>query len=165
MNRFRNSFVIPVILLVIVISAVSCDISKKYREEEKQKIADYLSKNSNLNFVKQASGLYYLEVVAGTGIAPVAGDSAYIYYTGKFLDGTVFDTNVGSGKLYSFIAGKGYNISGFDEGILLMKAGGKSTLLLPSDLAYGPSGVYMGSSMIPGYTPLLFDIQMVKVVH
>ena len=62
-------------------------------------------------------------------------DSAFVKYTGMFLNGTVFDSNVSSGNLYGFIVGQ--NITGFDEGVTLMKPGGKSTLLIPSKLGYG----------------------------
>jgi FKBP-type peptidyl-prolyl cis-trans isomerase FkpA len=163
MSKSKSRIVLSFLVIIMVISTVSCDVTKKYREQEKKDIAEYLAQNSNLSFVKQASGLYYLNVLTGTGLMPAEGDSAYVYYTGKFLDGTVFDTNVGS-RLYGFKAGLGYNIAGFDEGIMLMKAGGKSSLLIPSSLAYGAAGVYMGNMMIPSYTPILFDIQMVKVV-
>ncbi len=61
---------------------------------------------------------------------------------------------------YKFVVGE--NISGFDEGITLMAEGGKSTILIPSSLAYGTIGRYPG---IPGYTPLLFDLELVKVVQ
>ena len=53
----------------------------------------------HLDFVQKPSGLYYLETLAGTGTAPVAHDTVYVVYTGKFLNGTVFDTNVGGNQL------------------------------------------------------------------
>jgi len=127
-------------------------------KQEKEEIEAYLSANDTLDFVKQPSGLYYHEVVAGTGISPERADSAFVKYTGKFLSGGIFDSNVSSGKLYGFIIGQ--NITGFDEGITLMKPGGKSTILIPSKLGYGAMGTYG----ISGYTPLLFDIELVKTV-
>jgi FKBP-type peptidyl-prolyl cis-trans isomerase len=149
---------LPFLAFSLMVFAVSCDPSSKYEKNEKDQISSYLKENSNLNFVKQPSGLYYLEVVEGTGISPVAGDSAYVNYTGKFLDGKIFDSNVTQGKLYGFIVGQ--NIIGFDEGVTKMKEGGKSKLLIPSSLGYGTYGTYS----IPGYTPLVFDIELVKVV-
>jgi FKBP-type peptidyl-prolyl cis-trans isomerase FkpA len=143
---------------LLTLSLVSCDPSKKMQKQEDEQIQAYLTENSSLNFVKQPSGLYYLEVVAGTGISPVRTDSVYINYTGKFLDGTIFDSNSITGKLFGTIVG--INIVGFDEGLTKMKVGGKSTILIPSYLGYGT----MGSGSISGYTPLLFDIQLVKVV-
>jgi len=156
----RKKFLIlfSFVAIVLMISVVSCDPATKLRKEENEQIQAYLAQNSNLNFVKQPSGLYYLEVVAGTGTSPVRTDSAYVKYTGKFLNGTIFDSNVTSGSLYGFIIGM--NITGFDEGITLMKPGGKATLLIPSSLAYGSTGTYG----ISGYTPLLFDIELVKAV-
>jgi FKBP-type peptidyl-prolyl cis-trans isomerase FkpA len=145
---------------ILLLLVVSCDPSKQYQKDENNSIQNYLNANSSLKFVLRPSGLYYLEVVAGTGDSPVLSDSAFVKYTGKLLSGTIFDSNVSTGTLYGFIVGQ--NIVGFDEGVMLMKAGGKSTLLIPSKLGYGSMGSY---PVISGYTPLLFDIELVKVVH
>jgi FKBP-type peptidyl-prolyl cis-trans isomerase len=142
----------------IIVLLVSCDPAKKYEKAEKDAINNYLNTNSNLNFVQQSSGLYYLEVLAGTGRQPVALDTVYVVYTGKFLNGNVFDSNVGADQLV-FTIGKGEMLAGFEEGIMLMNQGGKATILLPSSLAYGTQGFYT----IPGYTALLYDIELVKV--
>ncbi|MBK7710310.1 MAG: FKBP-type peptidyl-prolyl cis-trans isomerase [Bacteroidales bacterium] len=159
MNRKNVKVILQLTAVLLMISLISCDPGRKLAKQEKEDIQDYLSQNSTLAFVKKPSGLYYLEVTAGTGISAVRTDSAYVKYTGKFLNGTVFDSNVSSGKLYGFIVGQ--NITGFDEGITLMKQGGKATLLIPSSLGYGSVGTYG----ISGYTPLLFDIELVKVVQ
>jgi FKBP-type peptidyl-prolyl cis-trans isomerase FkpA len=156
----RKNFhaVLPLLIATLMLSLTSCNPSAKMEKQEKEDIEAYLSANDTIDFVKQPSGLYYHEIVAGTGVSPERVDSAFVKYTGKFLDGGVFDSNVSSGKLYGFIIGQ--NISGFDEGITLMKPGGKSTLLIPSKLAYGAMGTYG----ISGYTPLLFDIELVRTV-
>jgi FKBP-type peptidyl-prolyl cis-trans isomerase len=156
----RKNFQTPVsfVVIILILSLAACDPSGKLAKQEKEDIQAYLSANDTLEFVMQPSGLYYHEVLAGTGVSPVRIDSAYVKYTGKFLDGEVFDSNVTTGKLYGFIIGQ--NITGFDEGITMMKPGGKATLLIPSKLAYGASGTYS----ISGYTPLLFDIELVKTV-
>jgi FKBP-type peptidyl-prolyl cis-trans isomerase FkpA len=162
----RKNFGAIILLLsfVLMVSVLSCNPEKQFEEDEKANIQDYLNKNSNLNFIEQPSGLYYLEVVAGTGLSPVLNDSASVKYTGKFLDGSVFDSNIESGKLYVIKIGDHVIkvIPGFEEGITLMKEGGKCTLLIPSKLAFGKYGSSDG--YIPGYTPLLFDIELVKVV-
>jgi len=158
MIRTKSGVIIQLAAVLLTISLVSCDPSKKLQKQEDESIQTYLTQNSSLNFVKQPSGLYYLEVVAGTGISPVRTDSAYVNYTGKFLDGTIFDSNSTRGKLFGCIVGA--DIVGFDEGLTRMKVGGKSTLLIPSSLGYGAAGTYG----MPGFTPLLFDIELVKVV-
>jgi FKBP-type peptidyl-prolyl cis-trans isomerase len=142
----------------LIISLVSCDPSKKYERQERNDIQDYLGTHTDLNFQLQPSGLYYFETLTGTGITPVLNDSAFVKYTGKFLNGYTFDSNVTTGTLFGFRVGVG--ITGFSEGIMLMKAGGKATLLIPSNLAYGSQGSY---PYISGYTPLLFDVELVRV--
>jgi FKBP-type peptidyl-prolyl cis-trans isomerase len=143
-----------------MILLVSCETAKKLESEEDNNIQQYLANNSNLDFVLEPSGIYYLQLVEGTGVSPVRADSAYVTYTGKFLNGQIIYSNSSTHELYGFIVGQ-KNITGFDEGVILMKVGGKATLLIPSELAYGSYGSYP----IPRYTPLLFDIELVKVVQ
>jgi FKBP-type peptidyl-prolyl cis-trans isomerase FkpA len=142
----------------LIISLVSCNPASKYEKAEQDAIAGYLKANSTMAYELKPSGLYYLDVVVGTGVTPVAHDTAYVIYTGKFLDGTVFDSNVGKANLI-FPVAEGLMIPGFDEGITYMKQGGKASFLVPSKLAYGTTGYYT----IPGYTALLYDVELVQV--
>jgi FKBP-type peptidyl-prolyl cis-trans isomerase FkpA len=144
---------------IALLSLGSCDPAKKYEKAETEAIANYLSTNSADTFKLETSGLYYRDVLVGTGRTPVIHDTAHVVYTGKFLNGNVFDTNVGGADLV-FPVGEGTLIAGFDEGIMYMKEGGKATMLIPSKLAYGTTGYYT----IPGYTALLYDVQLVKVI-
>lgn len=146
-------------IAVLAITLVSCDPSKKLEKEENDKIQQFLASNSNLKFVKKPSGLYYLDVQLGPGQLPVKSDTAYIKYTGKLIDGTVFETNVGKTDTLIRPVDEGWLIAGFDEAITYIREGGKAMILIPSQLAYGPSGAYF----IQGYTPLLFDIEIVKI--
>jgi FKBP-type peptidyl-prolyl cis-trans isomerase FkpA len=158
--KIKNNLTIFLFLTaILVISLWSCDPSKKLEKEENAKIQEYLSSNSNLNFIKKPSGLYYLEVLAGTGLPVATHDTAYIKYTGKFLNGTVFETNTESTDTLIRPVNEGWLISGLDEGLTYMREGGKSMLLIPSKLAYGPSGYYF----IDGWTPLIFDIEIVRI--
>ncbi len=154
---------IPALLIffgiVLILSVTSCsNPAKKAEREEEALINRYLTDNPNLDFVKETSGLYFLEVQPGQGNIAVTHDTAYVKYTGKFLDGTVFDTNVGDADTLIFLVNEGYLIPGFDEGITYMKQGAKAMFLVPSYLAYGSSGYYM-----PAYTPVLFDVELVKL--
>jgi FKBP-type peptidyl-prolyl cis-trans isomerase len=83
----------------------------------------------------------------------------YLFYTGKYLDGRVFDSNVAKKDTLILPIGELWLIPGFDEGIQYMKVGGKAMLLIPSDLGYGSSG----RGPIGGFTPLLFDVELLKV--
>ena len=138
--------------------AISCNPAKKYEKQETDAITSFIT--SNDGFDKKPSGLYYKDETIGTGRQPVKADTAYVWYTGKFLNGTTFDTNIGNGGvLMYFPVDEDWMIAGFDEGITYMKEGGKAQFLVPSNLGYGPNGYYT----IPGYTPLLYEVQLVKV--
>ncbi len=147
-------------LLAILIIEISCSKKNEFEAEEQRQIDEYLA-NSSLNFEKKPSGLYYVQLVAGTGRVAVKYDTAYVRYTGKFLDGYVFDSNITSASAMEVLVGSTSVIQGFNEGLTYMAAGGKSIFLLPSSLAYGSVGNYYGG--ISGYTPLLFEVELVQV--
>ena len=110
--------------------------------------------------MKTPSGLEYIEIEAGTGAQAVAGKTVSVHYTGKFLDGKVFDSSVSRGEPITFQLGAGRVIKGWDEGIALMKVGGKAQLVIPPALAYGERGA---GGVIPPNATLLFDVELVDV--
>ena len=110
--------------------------------------------------MKTASGLEYVETEAGAGAQAKAGDTVRVHYTGKFPDGKVFDSSVSRGEPLEFPLGKGRVIRGWDEGIALMKVGGKATLTIPPQLAYGESGA---GGVIPPNATLIFDVELVSI--
>ena len=110
--------------------------------------------------MKTASGLEYTETEAGAGVQAVAGKTVKVHYTGKFPDGKVFDSSVSRGEPLEFVLGQGRVIKGWDEGIALMKVGGKAQLTIPSHLAYGERGA---GGVIPPNATLVFDVELVEV--
>jgi len=160
---------ILIIPALIAIGVSSCDLSGKYEREETQLIQNYLSSIGDTVYVKKPSGLYFLSITEGTGESPVAGDTVSFWYKAKLLSGEVFDTNIGLDSPFSFIVGSGLIISGLDEGVRYMKSGGVAKFITPSSLAYGAAGLYGYDQygyyrmILPGYTPLLWDIEIVSV--
>jgi len=159
MNIKYCKSIIVLVVAGLIVSLVSCNPASKYEKTEKEAISNYLNTHPTDTFDLKESGLYYRDVVTGTGLQPQLHDTAYVIYTGKFLNGSTFDSNV-SGKQLIFPAGEGLMIAGFDEGIMDMKARGKAQLLVPSKLGYGTQGYYT----IAGYTPLLYEVELVKVI-
>jgi FKBP-type peptidyl-prolyl cis-trans isomerase len=130
-----------------------------FEQEEEAAIKNYITEN-NITVEPTESGLYYIETEKGKGTKVEEGKSVKIHYTGKFLDGTVFDSSVERGEPIAFTVGTDPMIAGFVEGVQLMKKGGKATLILPSNIAYGKSHP---SAPIPPFTPLLFEVEIVEV--
>ena len=110
--------------------------------------------------MKTTSGLEYIEVQAGTGAQAAAGKTVGVHYTGKLQDGRVFDSSIPRGEPIVFQLGVGRVIKGWDEGIALMKVGGKAQLIIPPDLGYGERGA---GGVIPPNATLVFDVELVEV--
>lgn len=119
----------------------------------------FLDENGKRVEVKTtASGLQYEVLEEGTGKQPTAQDQVTVHYTGKLIDGTVFDSSVERGQPATF--GVTQVIPGWVEALQLMKEGAKWRLFIPSNLAYGPNGA--GNVIGPNST-LIFDVELIKV--
>jgi peptidylprolyl isomerase len=110
--------------------------------------------------MKTSSGLDYIETQAGTGASPKKGDTVQVHYTGTFPEGGKFDSSVDRGQPFEFRLGMGQVIAGWDEGIALMKVGGKATLIIPSNLAYGERGA---GGVIPPNATLHFEVELLGI--
>jgi peptidylprolyl isomerase len=110
---------------------------------------------------KTSDGLYYQDLVIGTGKAAAKDSVVKVYYTGSLTTGHVFDTNLGKTP-FSFTVGNGVVIAGWDEGILAgtpMRVGGKRRLVIPPALGYG----FRTVNTIPAGSVLVFDVELVGV--
>lgn len=111
--------------------------------------------------MKTASGLEYTEVQAGTGPAAQAGDIVAVHYTGTLTNGVVFDSSYQRNEPIQFPLGAGRVIPGWDEGISLMKQGGKARLTIPPELGYGAQGA---GGVIPPNATLIFEVELVNIM-
>lgn len=129
-------------------------------DENKKKGLDFLAKNkSNPKVKTTASGLQYEVLQEGDGkTKPKASDVVQVKYTGKLLDGTVFDSTDKNGGAPMDI-NLGAVIKGWTEGIQLMSKGSKYRFYIPSELAYGDNG----AGPIPAGATIIFDVELVDI--
>ena len=120
----------------------------------------FLADNKTREGVKvTASGLQYVVEKEGEGAQPPAEDEVTVHYTGRLLNGQVFDSSVQRGEPATFPLNR--VIPGWTEGVQLMKEGAKYTFFIPSDLAYGPQGI---PNAIPPHSTLIFEVELIKVI-
>ena len=132
----------------------------KASAENKKIGSAFLTENkAKAGVVTTASGLQYSIEKEGTGVKPTATDRVKVHYTGKLLDGKVFDSSVERGQPAEF--GVNEVIKGWTEALQLMPVGSKWKLYIPSDLAYGDRGA--GADIKPGST-LVFDVELLDIV-
>jgi FKBP-type peptidyl-prolyl cis-trans isomerase FkpA len=117
--------------------------------------------------VSAPTTLQKIDTVVGTGAVAASGNDVSVHYSGWLYDakadkqrGKAFDSSVGRGP-FEFPLGAGRVIKGWDQGVAGMKVGGKRTLIIPADLAYGARGA--GGGLIPPGATLVFDVELLGV--
>ena len=132
---------------------------KQEAEQASQSSAQFLTENkAKAGVTTTASGLQYTVQQEGTGKQPKAESIVKVHYTGKLVDGKVFDSSVERGEPVEFQLNQ--VIPGWTEGLQLMKEGGKATFYIPAALGYGENGV---PGTIPPNSTLIFDVELLEV--
>lgn len=142
------------------------DIQREFDRIERMKLKneqdllnDYLTSN-DIDLDAKGSGIYINKIKKGTGKTPQIGDSITLHYEGTLINNEPFDSSIMRGEPFSFVYGDSTLIKGWTEGIGMMKEGGKATIIIPSNLAYGARGV---GEVIPPYSTVIFEITLLKV--
>jgi FKBP-type peptidyl-prolyl cis-trans isomerase len=168
MIRIENKLNLWIPAAILLLSASGClqnDWEEK-EENEKKLISDYLSANGISEEQKTEGGIYYIEERAGTGLTPEPEDYVIIDYVGRYIDGNaIHETSYDSLKddwenaVYytNYVYGPvkfihGFSLAGINEGLSLMKEGGKATLVLPSDKAFYD------------FRPMVYEVELHKVI-
>jgi FKBP-type peptidyl-prolyl cis-trans isomerase len=141
------------------LKAEELKLEKENAMKEDEVIAKYIAEKQ-ITPSKSSSGLMYIVSEPGTGEQAQAGKTVKVHYTGRLLDGTKFDSSLDRNEPIEFKLGQGMVIKGWDEGIALLKVGGKALLIIPSNLAYGSRGA---GGVIPPFSPLTFEVELVSV--
>ena len=153
------------IAVALLVSFPSCNDENNLDElaAEEQRLLKEHIENNYPGLEPKPSGLYYIEVEEGDGDEIEVGDEVQIYFTGTLLTtGNVFSTTADEFghhyEAWDMIIGSGGSIQGLEEGVSYMKVGGRATLIIPSNLAYGAT--INGS--IPRFSTLIYDVKLHK---
>ncbi|MDD4085662.1 MAG: FKBP-type peptidyl-prolyl cis-trans isomerase [Bacteroidales bacterium] len=129
--------------------------------EESQKLLEAFIEQENIEVSPTESGLYYIETERGKGDTPKIGQKVKVHYAGRLTNGLPFDDSYSKGEPFEFELGSGRVIKGWDEGIALMREGGKAMLVIPQDLAYGEREM----GRIPAFSPLVFEVELIEIIN
>jgi len=166
---FKNKIKSSILSVLIISLLAGYQINAKNSKRSSKKSAEsnliqgqkFLEENKKKpGIVVRESGLQYKIIKEGEGIKPRGIDEVEVHYHGTLLDGTIFDSSVKRGKTFTFPVRA--VIRGWQEGLQLMKEGGKRILYIPSDLAYGEKGA--GKLIGPNQT-LIFEVEIIKVIQ
>lgn len=134
--------------------------SREKRIAEERKAREAELNELAAGFEQTPSGLRYKIINKGNGKPAEKGKTVAVHYKGQLADGTVFDSSYKRKEPLEFQVGVGQVISGWDEGISLLKVGDKARLVIPSDLGYGSRGA---GGVIPPNAILVFDVELMDV--
>jgi peptidylprolyl isomerase len=116
------------------------------------------------NAATPASGLQITDTKVGHGITPKPGQTCVVHYTGWVYEngvkGKKFDSSVDRKKPFAFVLGEHKVIDGWERGVSTMKVGGKRTLIIPPELAYGQAGA---GAAIPPNATLIFEVELLEI--
>jgi FKBP-type peptidyl-prolyl cis-trans isomerase len=160
-ERMHRFFRLSTGVLAVALLAVACrDVVAPSEDPAATTYASTLSVNLS-QMKRTSSGLYYQDIVVGSGKAAAKDSTVKVYYTGSLTSGHVFDTNVNKTP-FSFVIGQGTVIKGWDEGFLAgdpMRVNGRRRFVIPPELGYGSKT----NGTIPAGSVLVFDVTLVAV--
>ena len=130
-------------------------------EADNKTIDVYVAKN-RLKVEKTTGSARVVINKSGSGKNIMNGQKISVFYEGSFLDGKVFDSNLGKSP-FSFTVGEGKVIAGWEESIKLLKNKSESTIILPARLGYGATPLDDGTTIVPANSILVFKIKVVDV--
>lgn len=159
MNRNLTYAIIAGVVLLLIFSYFSLGLNKNGAKSDKEN-----SENSIL--LDLPEGLEINDTAEGEGESAEAGDTVVVHYDAYLEEpvdsgekGTKFDSTRDSGNTFEATLGSGSVIEGFDKGVQGMKVGGKRTIIIPSNLAYGETG----SGPIPPNSNLIFEVELLEI--
>jgi FKBP-type peptidyl-prolyl cis-trans isomerase len=156
----RPAFIDSNSVIYFYIHLISFDSPEKLRQNEDVAIQQYIQTN-NISVQPTASGLYFIEEAAGKGAKIDSGLWVKLNFKLSLLSGAQIFSSYERGEPIAFKYGTRFDTPGYEEGLKMMKEGGKSKMIVPSKIGWGEMG---RGSMIPPYSTLVYETEVVKVM-
>lgn len=149
MDDFLNSY----------FQSIQADQMKRQYKDHMEQNTAFMSDNAKKDsVVTLPSGLQYVIIKTGNGVKPTINDRIKVHYTGKLIDGTIFDSSYQRNEPAEFVVGQ--VIPGWVEALQLMEVGSKWRLFIPENLAYGSRG----QGPIKPFSTLIFDVELIDII-
>ncbi|MDD2723736.1 MAG: FKBP-type peptidyl-prolyl cis-trans isomerase [Methylovulum sp.] len=156
--RKNQTQILAMVTAIFVGITLFSVVNAKTPQENKAAGVAFLAANAKKdNIVTTKSGLQYEILTSGKGKSPIATDTVLVNYKGTKIDGQEFDSSYSRGEPASFPVNA--LITGWTEGLQLMKEGAKYRFYIPSELAYGETG----GGAIESNEALIFDVELLKI--
>ncbi len=139
------------------------ELRKKQQLDTDKKLINDYAISKKIKAKRTDSGISYSVTKNGKGDNIKKGDQVFIEYEGFFMNGDAFDSSAKNKKPFEFVIGEQKTIAGWEEGLLNFNKGSEGFLLVPSAFAYGPSGLYTNTTIVPENSCLVFKIKIVDV--
>lgn len=156
----RPAFIDSNSYLKFYIKLHSAQSLEMMKSKEKELLNQYLRTNG-ITAEPLGSGLYYVETVSGSGQSIDTGFIVTFHFNLQLADGSQVFSSYDKGEPMQLTCGKPFDTPGFDQGIGMMKKGGKARFIVPSEIAFGPSG---RGAVIPPYSTLIYDVEVIDVM-
>lgn len=141
-----------------VLDSLDLEQDVQRRRQEFARLDQWLEE-SELEVMPTQNGAYLSIVEPGTGPFPQPGDTILVRYSGKLLDGTVFEQIKESDPPFRFVLGQNMVIQGWEECMPMLNKNTVARMIIPSDLAYGAQEV----GILKPYSTLLFEVEIVEI--
>jgi FKBP-type peptidyl-prolyl cis-trans isomerase FkpA len=155
----RPNFIDTNSVVHFYITMISIDSPAKMMQKEEDELKKYIEEKK-ITVAPQASGLYYVETLAGKGAKVDTGVWVKVNFKVSLIDGKQIFSTMERGEPMEFEFGKKFDTPGFEEGVSKMLKGGKSTLIVPSKIAFGETG---RGTMVPPYATVIYDVDIVDI--
>ena len=132
--------------------------NQKRLDEEPARIAKFV-KDHNVNVAPSPTGVYFLEIVKGTGAVVDNGDIVSVHYNLYNIDDKLIETSYGSEPM-QFVYGAGEMVPGIEEALANMRVGGKATIIVPSTMGFGDVAI---DKELPANSTVIFDLELIDV--